>query len=294
MKRRTFLGYSLLFMVGCTATTNSSRVNENAPSLLKFAVTDILDADVLTQNYDPFRQELEKVLGIPIEFYPVSSFPEAAVALQTGNANFVLAGPSEYVIIHGRTNAVPVIAITRPNYLSVIAVASNSNIKSVQDLKGKTIAMSDIGATSGHLGPTKLLIDAGLQLKSDITVKMLGDQGSAVALQNGTVDAWGGSFIDYEKYLKSASTSSPVTFTILEQGPPLPSDIFLVSQQLDAQWIEQCKTRMVENQDTLIKALVMGEETQKYRGSELVPASDSDYDLIREVYQAIGQGDFLQ
>lgn len=292
-KRRTFLSYALLFMLGCSATTNRSNTNVNAPTELKLAVTDILEPEVLKKNYEPFRAELETILGIPVELYPSGSFTEAAVALQAGTLNFVLAGPSEYVVIHARTNAVPVIAITRPNYLSVIAIPSNSNIKSLSDLKGKTIAMSDIGSTSGHLGPTKMLMAAGLDPQSDLTVKMLGDQGSITAIQQGTVDAWAGSFIDYQQYLQP-STASTISFPILEKSPPLPNDVFIASQTLEPEWIEICKTLMIKHQTQLIQALLIGEKNQKYQGSQLAPVSDGDYDVIRDAYKAIGQGEIFQ
>ncbi|MDJ0557226.1 MAG: phosphate/phosphite/phosphonate ABC transporter substrate-binding protein [Microcoleaceae cyanobacterium MO_207.B10] len=292
MKRRNFMGYSLLFMAGCTATSNTSSTTNNQPKKLRFAVTDIVDAEKLRRNYEPFRAALEEVLETTIEFFPVDSFAMAAAALQLNQVDLVLAGPSEYVVINARTNAVPIIAVTRPNYRSVIAVPTGSDITSVAELQGKTIAMSDIGSTSGHLGPTKLLMEAGLDPQSDVKILMLGDEGSLENFKQGKVDAWGGSAVDYEYFLASSDAATN-DFSLIAQGALLPSDVIIASSKLNSQVIEEYKSRIVNSQDKLIAALVKGESTSKYKGSELVTATDDDYNMIREVYQGIGEGELV-
>jgi phosphonate transport system substrate-binding protein len=298
MKRRHFLGYLLLFLVGCTGvqTANGDRLDRQKlpdPEQLRFAVTDVRGLEKLTENYDNFRQSLATVLGVPITFIPVENMSDAVLALQSNRVDLVLAGPSEYVAIRSRTNAIGAIAITRPNYYSTIAVPDDSPIRSLSDLKGKTLALSDIGSTSGHLGPTKMLIDAGLDPKTDVTLLMLGDEGSVAALKNGEVDAWGGSAVDYETFFAADSATAP-QFRQIAKGPPLPSDLFILSSRFSPELVAQLRDLMSSHQDTLVQALALGESTSKYRGSQLVPTQDSDYDVIREVYQAIGQGDFIR
>jgi phosphonate transport system substrate-binding protein len=73
-----------------------------------------------------------------------------------------------------------------------------------------------------------------------------------------------------------------------------PNRIFMVNSQLDSRTVAALRDRMVENQERLIAALVEGESTQKYKDSELFEAQDSDYDLIRQVYEAIGEGELIE
>ncbi|MGC9528607.1 MAG: phosphate/phosphite/phosphonate ABC transporter substrate-binding protein [Limnospira sp.] len=291
MKRRHFLSYSLLFMAGCSATTRNRNPTSATLNIdkLRLTVTDVPEPERLLRDYETFRQELEAVLGIPVEFVPVNNQIEAASALRLNQVDMALAGPSEYVVINARTNARPLIGITRPNYYSVIATKTGQNIESLEDLKGKTIALSDVGSTSGHLGPTKLLIDAGLDPQTDVKQLMLGDEGNIEAIATGAVAAWGGSAVDYSTFLNSEEE-----FPIIAETPPLPSDIFMVNSQLDSRTVAALRDRMVENQERLIAALVEGESTQKYKGSELFEAQDSDYDLIRQVYEAIGEGELIE
>jgi phosphonate transport system substrate-binding protein len=292
MKRRHFVGLSLLFVASCSTTVNQSNRTSsfavNEPETLEFAVTDVQGAEDLQQNYQTFRTVLGEVLEKKIELFPVDNYIAAAVALQSGQLKLALTGPSEYVIMRARTNAVPIIAITRPDYHSLILVRANSKIKSAAQLKGKTIAMWEIGATGGHLGAIKILLDAGLNPQSDFKTSMLGKKGLQ-ALKKDQVDALAIGMNRYKDLLKIDGLSTN-NFRIIATGQPLPSDLFVASSSLPNTLVENIRARLVENQDKLIEAILVGKANDKYQGAKLVPANDSDYNMIREVYKAIGQG----
>ncbi|NJK39462.1 MAG: phosphate/phosphite/phosphonate ABC transporter substrate-binding protein [Oscillatoriales cyanobacterium SM2_3_0] len=304
MKRRNFLGYSLLFLAGCTTTTRTgsngsspsaptNSVSNQTPEKLRFTVTDVQGLEALEKDYGQFRQTLEEVLETPVEFFPVESYTAAAVALQGNQVDMILTGPSEYVVINSRTKASPIVAITRQDYHSMVIVPADSSIQTLADLKGKTIAMKKSGSTSGHLGPTKLLIDAGLQPQTDYKTEMLGFPDGFKAMREGKVDAWGGSFTDFQSLSKTEGLAD-TDFRILQEGPPLPSDLIMVSELLPAELTAEYTQRIIDNKDKLIQALVTGEETEKYAGSELAPTQDSDYEMIREVYRAMGEESLIQ
>ncbi|MEG4272432.1 MULTISPECIES: phosphate/phosphite/phosphonate ABC transporter substrate-binding protein [unclassified Microcoleus] len=293
MKRRHFVGLSLLLVASCSTTVNqSNRTSSNfavsEPETLEFAVTDVRGAEDLQQNYQTFRTVLGEVLEKKIELFPVDNYIAAAVALQSGQLKLALTGPSEYVIMRARTNAVPIIAITRPEYHSIIAVSANSEIKSAAQLKGKTTAMWEVGSTSGHLGPIKILLEAGLNPQTDIKISMLGKNGLQ-ALKKGEVDALAIGYTRYQNLLNSEGLSES-EFRLIATGQPLPNDLFVASSNLPIVVVEKMRDRLVENQDKLIEAILVGKANDKYQGAKLVPANDSDYNMIREVYKAIGQG----
>lgn len=298
MKRRNFLWYSLLFAAGCTAGTSNST---NSPShsgargrleKLRFSISDTQGMEELQRDYEPFRKTLEEVLEKKIEFFPLAKgFTGAGSALQFNQVDLLLTGPSEYVIIRARTNAVPVIGLSRPGFRSVIAVRADSKIKSLAQLKGKTIAMREVGSTSGHLIPTKMLIDAGLKPQSDFKMLMTADNGLQ-ALKNRQADAWAVSIFRYKRNILAEGLSESA-FPVIATGPLLPNDIFVVSSKLEPAFIEEIRTRMLRNHDKLTQALLATKVTSsKFQGSHLVPVNDADYDIIRKTYRAIGQGDF--
>jgi phosphonate transport system substrate-binding protein len=295
MKRRRFLWYSLLLSSSCTVSNNLNQISNNSASdfskKLRFTVTDVKGSQELQRDYETFRTVLEDISNIKIEFYPVESFIAAAPALQFSQVDLVLAGPSEYIILKVRAKAVPVVAITRPEYYPVIAVRADSGIKSISQLKGKKIAMRSKGGTAGHIYPTKLLLDAGLDPKSDVKLLFLGDRGME-ALKKGEVDAIARSFSGYEKALKDANLSEK-EFPAIASGLRLPSDIFVASDRLNPNFIKHLQNIILKHQDKLLQAILVSPDNEQFQGSKMTLAVDSDYNMIREVYKAIGEGDFI-
>ena len=229
-----------------------------------------------------------------IEFLPVDSFTEASAALQFGQVNLVWAGPSTYVVIHARTNAIPLVALTRPNYYSVIAVHSDSGIQSVSDLKDKKIIVGKQGSTSAHIGPTKLLLNNSLNPLTDLEVTVFnGDKDESwYKFKNREFDAWGGVIHRYERLL-SADGESAEAFPVVGKGTPLPNDVFIANSELDASLVASIRDRMLNNQEELMRAILSTESNKKFEGGQLISARDCDYDIIREVYKAIDQDIFI-
>ncbi|OAB60110.1 hypothetical protein AY600_10980 [Phormidium willei BDU 130791] len=259
---------------------------------MTFSVTDEQGLAPLTAKYEPLRAKLSQLLNRNIEFYPVRTTTVAAAGLQAGSIDLALAGPTEYVLIRARTNATPVFAITRPDYYSIGVVPADSPITKLSDLKGKVLAMSDIGSTSGHLGPTSLLVAAGLDPKTDYTVEFSRDEGSLEALQNGEVDAWFGSLTDYRNFLDRDDISRD-DYRQLAQSSPLPNDVVVVNSRTSPQFIEEFRQLAQEHSEEIVAAITAVPANNKYMGSRIVSVADHDYDSIRDAYRIIGQGSFL-
>ncbi|MGK7903656.1 MAG: PhnD/SsuA/transferrin family substrate-binding protein [Hormoscilla sp.] len=297
IKRRNLIYYSLLFVAGCTVTTNNPnfRREDSAvqmPEKLRFAVTDVKGLDKLQQDYEPFRATLEEVLATKIEFFGVDNYFEAASALQVAKLDIAWAGPSEYVVIRARTNAVPLVTISRAGYYTIIAVARDSGIKSLADLKGKTVDMWKLGSNGAHIGTVKLLVDAGLDPQLDFKTVLSGND-SIEGLKNGEIDAWGRPVHKYKPALKQAGASES-DYPLIAQGPLLPGDILVVSSHLDPDLVAEIRTRILSNQEKLLASIVSVKALAKFKNAKMIAAQDSDYDMIREVYQAMGQGNFIQ
>ena len=300
MKRRNFIWLSLIFTGSCgvpiaTAPGSGDRDTLQKPEVVRFAVTDVQGLALLERDYGTFRDVLEEILDVEVVFFPVESYTDAASALQSGQVDLVLAGPSEYVVIRARTNAYPVVALTRPNFRTVIATRADSGIRSVADLKGKTIAVSNIGSTGSHLGTTKLILDAGLDPTADVKFFILDDPTNGMqsleALIARDADAWGIFIHRYQEYLKERGLSRK-DFPVLVVGDLLPNDIFIASSRLDPAFVADIRDRMVENQARLVESIVAGEP--KFKGGKFVPSDDASYDTIREVYKALDQDKLIR
>ncbi|MEO1621318.1 MAG: phosphate/phosphite/phosphonate ABC transporter substrate-binding protein [Cyanobacteria bacterium J06632_3] len=294
LNRRAFLGYASLFLGGCAVAQTTGSVSTSQPdrpSKLRFAVTDISGTEELEQDFGPFRQALETVLGLPVEFFPVATFIDAVPALLANELDFAMAGPSEYLLLKARANAVPIAGVTRPDYYSVVVTRADSDIETLTDLKGRTVAMWSEGATAGHIVPTKMLLDAGLQ-KEDYEAQMLGGDG-VDAMLSGQVDAWVTSRSRFKKII-IGDLEQEADVKIIAESELLPPDIFVASPNLSDDFVTELRTKLTENTDILIPALYESGANQKYKASEMIVVNDSDYQALRDSYYAIGQGSAIE
>lgn len=298
MKRRNFLIYSLLFAGGCSASGRNS-TNQADPRRLKpleqlrFAVTDAKGTEDLERDYEPFRAALEDVLALPVKFFPVDDYFAAAAALQSDSVDLVWAGPSEYVVIKARTTAVPLVELPRPEYYTVAWTRADSGIRSLSDLKGKTIDVRKDGSTVSHLGAIKLLLDAGLDPNTDVNLIMSGEY-SLTPLETGEADAMTRAPYRYKNALVDA-VAAEEDYPIIAQGQQLPGDILIASSYLEEARRADLQAKILAGEEQLMAAIGSVDSLSfRFKGSTLLPANDANYDVIRQVYQTIGQGDFLQ
>ncbi|MEM6500775.1 MAG: PhnD/SsuA/transferrin family substrate-binding protein [Cyanobacteria bacterium P01_C01_bin.89] len=296
MKRRRFIQNSLWFAagsglaVGCGGSGGSPA--SNGPEVLRFSVTDVAGLEPLEADFGAFYNALEEAIALPVEPVPLDSFVAAAPALLNQQMDLVLAGPSEYLLLNARAQAIPVVAITRPNYRSRITVLADSGIETVEDLNGKVFGIASEGATAGHIGAGQLMVDAGLDPAIDVVISTVG-QATVEALLSGEIDAFAASPSTTDKRLSKVDGAADKVKTLID-GPPLPNDVFVASSALDPAFLDMLKETMVSQQDLLLEALLKSPENSKYAKSQLVPAQDSDYDQIRAMYRTLGLEKLIQ
>lgn len=257
---------------------------------VRLAVTDLQGLEELQREFGAFVETFEETSKLDLDFFAVTDRAAAAAALDADRVDLVFTGPAEYVVMAARTDAEPVVAIRRPDYHSCIYAPKGGGVTTVAGLAGKKIGMSDIGSTSGHLGPSQLLVDAGLDPQDDVEVLTLGDAVHE-ALKRGDIDAVGVGCHDYAEYME---TDDPTRYTILVEGPPLPPDVILARPELDPSVVATVKEAFEEHWDELLTAMLEGKDNAKYENATLVLADDSDYDPVRSMYRAIGIDDFTE
>jgi len=120
------------------------------------------DAEVQQLN-DDFEKKLSEALGMDVEAYQATSYNATIEAMRNGKADLAMYGPFSYLVAVERANADVLAMLDRNDSSdrvpSVIAVAKDSPIETLEDLKGKTIGFADPVSTTGHLLPKAMLID---------------------------------------------------------------------------------------------------------------------------------------
>lgn len=289
--RRMLTGAVALLSAAALAAGCSSDSNDAAdPGTVRLAVTDLQGLEELQREFGAFEAEFEKQSGLEMEFFAVNDRTAAAAALQADRVDVVFTGPAEYVVIHERTGAEPIVAIERDGYHSAIYTKADSGITELDQLRGTKIAMSDVGSTSGHLGPSQILQDAGLDPTSDLEVLTVGDTVHE-SLKRGDVAAVGIGYHDYEEFM---ATDDPTQYRVIAEGPALPPDLLMARAGLDEATVTTIRDTFNDHFDVLLPAMLEGKDNAKYENANLVAVTDADYDEVRQMYRAVGVDDFTE
>lgn len=277
---------ALLFgLVACSFGKTTTEVESKELEKIAFAVTGIEGIEELDAKYEPFRAALEEVLGYPVEFYALTDNASAVTALENKEADFILAGGSDYVMIKDSVDSIYALAaITRPGYIPIIISHKDSGIETIADIQPEhIIGTRNVGSTSGHLMPLKMLVDAGVDLETGITVSVLGNSNEEAFL-TGEIDLLPTTLLNYQKI----KTEGIASYNIILQGDLLPNDLLVAGGHLDSAYIEGIRQAILENSDKLIGSLLASGENEKYSNSTFIEARDSEYDDLREAYRILG------
>ncbi len=242
-------------------------------------------SSIVQTNADLLGQYLSKKTGYNIKPTVLTSYAAVTEGMTSNNVDIGWVGPLDYVIAHQKNGAEAVTKSVRngkPSYLAFIIVNANSNINSVADLKGKRFAFGDPLSTSSNLYPRYLMLKNGINPDTDVRGTNISNQTQiAVNVCQGTVDA--GAIYDDARTNRGAETSCPGIMTktkILATSDPIPGDPQMIRHNLNSAQKKKLKDAMIAmGSDSTIQPALKA----LYTIDSLVPAQDSDYDVIRAI-----------
>jgi len=260
---------------------------------LRFAVTDIVGLENLQREWGPFQKVLKETSGIDFRFYPVPNRTAAVEALNGKRVDVVLTGPAEYVVFRVRTNAIPVVGLTRVDYFSNIVVRADTPFNLPADLKGQKLALGAIGSTSRHLGPVQVLADQGLDPRREMQVTHLATSVLLEAIRRGDVAAAG---MNNNDFARLRDRNPDIAFRVIARGRDLPMDLILAGPHVATKDIDALRAAFANHGKRLIEAILSGgDENQKFKGMHWITTiRDEDYNYVRRMYATIGQPQFAE
>jgi phosphonate transport system substrate-binding protein len=199
MKRIEQIG--ALAMAGVLAATLAS-TEAAADWREKHKVIKIGSVTVETQaatitRFKPLADHMEKKFGVKVEVFTASDYAGIVQALSAGHIHLGRMGGAAYAAgyIDSSGGIEPLVMNVEPNggkgYHSVLIVRSDSPYKSLDDLKGKTLAWADPNSTSGYLVPNAALREAGIDPQKHFgrTLFSGGHEQSVLGVLKGTLDS---------------------------------------------------------------------------------------------------------
>ena len=244
-----------LVVAGCgdDAESGSASSGSACPDgKVRFGIEPYEDPAKLKPAYAVLGKALERKLGCTVELQVVEDYSAEVLAMENGKLEIAQFGPLGLVFASDRAGAEPVASFgdakgELTTYKGGIWVAKDSPIQAIADLKGKSLALSEPGSTSGDAVPRFALADeAGLDPKKDLKIEYAGGHPEALlALTHRKVDA---AEINTQQLATSTAEGQfdESKFRRVWESDPIPNDPITVSKDLDPALKAKIKQALLE------------------------------------------------
>lgn len=163
----------LLPLAACSSKTTQTATPGAARATLTIGAIPDQEPQKLQRQYDKLAVYLQKELGVPVKFQPVTDYTAAVTAFKVGDLKLVWFGGLTGV--QARLQVPGAIAIAQRDvdekFHSVFIANKHSGLAPFEDisdltkLKGRTFTFGSESSTSGRLMPQYFLQQAGIKLE---------------------------------------------------------------------------------------------------------------------------------
>jgi len=278
-------------MISSTAALGASCEN---PDSLTFAMIPTEESVAELQLYKPVTERLARLTGKKIEFFMPTSYASVVEGLLSKFVDVAVLGPYSYVIANSKDEDIEVFATYAkkpgylqeegPGYKGVLISKKGSGFKTIADLKGALVGLTDPGSTSGNLVPRVVFAQVVNMDFDDYFKKSVytgSHELSTVAVHQGKVDA---AFVASHRF-DNVVTKGDVKledFNIIWSSPAIPQDPFVYRSPL----CDDIKSNIRETflglkDDPSAKAFL-----KNVKSNTFVSMTSEDYDVIRDLKKA--------
>ena len=297
LDRRTLLG-ALTALATLSGPALAQDWKAKFPELA-LAVIPTENASGTVDRYTPLAAYLSNELGVPVTLRVANDYAAVIEGQRAGNIQIAFYGPASFARAILTNVKVEPVAVQKHDtgvagYYSVIYVRADAPYKSVDDLKGKTLALVDPNSTSGNQAPRFFLHRAGKEVDTFFgkTVFAGSHENAVLALAQGTADAAANAWnSENDSHLTRMSTKGLLKdasgkplrkedFRIVFKSDFLPGDPFAVLASLPADLkarIAQAFIDMPRKDKAAFDKLSDGKDL------DMIPVSAKDYQPIIEM-----------
>ncbi|MEM1945082.1 MAG: phosphate/phosphite/phosphonate ABC transporter substrate-binding protein [Nitrososphaerota archaeon] len=171
---RALVFLSIGIMVGALAAIGATALLQ-PPQREKviIAVQPTLSAASVMEQAKPLEKFLEDRLGVDVEIYVPTSYAAVVEAIRRGHAQAAMMsawpaylawklGGADVALAEVRMVSIGGKLVNSTYYYSYWVVPKDSEVKTLEDLRGKVVALPSPLSTSGYLAPLAKLVEKGL------------------------------------------------------------------------------------------------------------------------------------
>ena len=243
----------------------------------------------LARKFKPLGDYLEKETGMKVEYTPVTDYAAVVEGLATNKIDMAWLGGFTFVQAKIRTNggATPIVQRAEDAvFTSKFIVPADSPVKSLSELKGKTMAFGSPSSTSGHLMPRYFLMKEGVDAGKDFkNVAFSGAHDATVAfVAGGKAEAGVLNASVMDKLLETKNPNA-LKVKVIATTPPYFDYNWTVRPGLDAALTRKLTEAFLKlDPNNAAHKELMGLQ----RASKFIATSSANYDGIEQAGRAAG------
>lgn len=193
ISRRTLAAAAALALLALPAAAQDWKARY--PELTLGAIP-VENATGTSDRYAPLTAYLSRALGVPVKLRVASDYAAVIEGQRAGNIQIGFYGPASFArAVMTGVKVEPIVnqkhETGASGYYSVLYVLASSPYRTVEDLKGKNLALVDPNSTSGNQAPRFFLKRAGIDAERFFgkTFFAGSHENAVLALTQGTADA---------------------------------------------------------------------------------------------------------
>lgn len=259
----------------------ASLENINKIDTLRFGHISVEDPTITLGKYEPLLSKMASVLNKRVELVQSSNYSGMIKLFVERKVDMGILNSFSYIQISKEAKLIPVVkrVIGGTGYYHSYIIANNeSDIRTLNDLKGKIFAFSDPNSTTGHLLPRLILEKSSINPAKDFKETLfIGHHDSIIlAIANRTADAGAVASYMFDGYDERITKK----IKIIHKSEPIPLGPLVARLELGKELIDKIKKFFIslhesEEGKSLLKEAKLTAFTDVH---------DREYDIIRNKY----------
>ncbi|KQL56730.1 MULTISPECIES: phosphate/phosphite/phosphonate ABC transporter substrate-binding protein [Shouchella] len=258
------------------------------------------------ETLDVIAQPLEDLLseeldGIEVEVSVSTDYPSVITALGSGSVDVGFLPPSAYVTAKEEGFAEVILQSLRygvneedgtptdelvEGYKSQFLVRADSDIETLEDVEGKTVAFQGRSSSAGYVWPAASLLDIGIDPETDVNaVERQGHDQAILSLLDESVDV----AVTFQDARNTVANDFPdvwETTRVIATTEMIPNDTISVRSDMSEEWQEKLQTAFINIGKSEVGRQIIFDV---YSHEGYMESEDSNFDIVRQYEEEIGE-----